>query len=624
MINRILAKYRWLYFRFKVMSFKEVLYRIKVTYLEKTYKVDPKKNLLHFDYQKSSFQNYFLFIENEDINDNLNINCKENTKINIFNTKIELDNVVWNKDYVNDYIFENKHFSKLQFHNFANKELKPVLELNRFQFLIGIAYCYRATKNEKYLKQVISLLESWIDANQIPYGLIWKSGFGTAIRLISWIIVWQLIDFNAIKNKYQDFSHKWQNSINDQLTILTVFLSKYSSAGNHLIGEYLGIYISLIFFRDQLVNKNKLDFYKTKLENEILRQNFLDGVNKESAYGYLNQAHEWIFLYLYSSKRLGLQVNMKIEELFYKMTEFIYFSLDEHDNFFDYGDRDDGAIIKVFAEKDYISPMENCNLASFYFKDTKFLKPTYINEKHKLFFPTLKLDKVEKPNKDNGIKIFNESGHAIIKKSINNKYNIHLHVKFGPFGSFKLAGHSHSDLNSFFLSINGIAVFVDSGTYCYRENKNFRSYFQGSAAHNTIRVNKHNQAIKYGPNHWVHDKKIYSRLTTMSESDTKIVLDLLLTTKEYTHKRTFEIDKNNCSILIIDEVNSNIKHNDYEKFFILHPQIEIVKKEFGILKIKNQDLELNMEFTENDEPTNSIYIKNSFINTIKTKTRIYI
>ena len=197
MIKQLIAKYKWLYYRLNVMSFKEILYRIKIAYLEKHYQVNPKKNLLNFKNEKI-FPSYFLFIDKEELDyDDLNFNCMSDT-IEILNTKIKTDEIIWNKDYNNDYIFDNIHFSKLQYHDFENKELKPVLELNRFQFLIEVAYCYKITKNEIYLKQVIQLLESWIDMNQIPFGLIWKSGFGTSIRLISWILVWQIIDFNTI------------------------------------------------------------------------------------------------------------------------------------------------------------------------------------------------------------------------------------------------------------------------------------------------------------------------------------------------------------------------------------------------------------------------------------------
>lgn len=645
MINRIVAKYKWFYYRLQAMNIKEILYRIRNIYSEKFYKVNSKRNLLDIGNEKI-LPKYFLPIlnNNNEYSDDLSQFCF-NRNIHILDVKIPLDNVIWNKDYSSGYIFENIHFSKIKFYNLENKELKYVLELNRLQFLIDLAYCYKTTKNKSYLEKTIGLIESWIDSNEIPYGLIWQSKFGTSFRLISWILVWQLIDFNNIQDEYKTFTKKWINSINNQLTLLTTFLSKYSSANNHLIGELVGIYICLIFFQKYIKNSDDLEYYKKMLEDEFIRQNYSDGVNKESAYGYLNQAHEWIFLYLYASRSLNILFNKNIEELFFKMSEFIFYSLDENYNFYDYGDRDDGSIIKIGTSDSYSAPMDNCNLAALYFDNKDLLIESHFNEKHELFFPKINIEDIKKTDKF-GVKVFNESGHIIVSSKIEEKYNLHFHTKYGPFGFMHTAAHSHSDLNSFFLSIDGIPIFVDSGTYGYRQDANFRNYFQGSLAHNSISVNGLNQAKKYGSNHWLNNKKTYSNLLSINDNKKQIELILFLTTESYTHRRTFEISKQNFSILIIDEINSNKKDNYYEKTFHFHPDVDIIRNEQYIMKIRNKHVRLKIEFTEENvvikrgetepfiigwysnkfafkEPTNCVYMKKDFKDKTITKTRIY-
>ena len=57
-----------------------------------------------------------------------------------------------------------------------------------------------------------------------------------------------------------------------------------------------------------------------------------------------------------------------------------------------------------------------------------------------------------------------------------------------PLPFLSIAAHGHADCLSFVLSLGGVQVLVDPGTYCYHSDPKWREYFKGTSAHNTVRV----------------------------------------------------------------------------------------------------------------------------------------
>jgi hypothetical protein len=71
-----------------------------------------------------------------------------------------------------------------------------------------------------------------------------------------------------------------------------------------------------------------------------------------------------------------------------------------------------------------------------------------------------------------------------------------LVLRTGPTSGGRLhAGHMHADLLSVFLTIEGIPIILDPGTYTYRrrhaallDEPRWREYFMGPAAHNGLSI----------------------------------------------------------------------------------------------------------------------------------------
>ena len=79
----------------------------------------------------------------------------------------------------------------------------------------------------------------------------------------------------------------------------------------------------------------------------------------------------------------------------------------------------------------------------------------------------------------------------------------HLVFDAGPLGYLGIAAHGHADALSFCLAIDDAWWLVDPGTYAYHSAPEWRSYFRGTSAHNTIRVNGNDQSQMGGAFMWL-------------------------------------------------------------------------------------------------------------------------
>jgi hypothetical protein len=77
---------------------------------------------------------------------------------------------------------------------------------------------------------------------------------------------------------------------------------------------------------------------------------------------------------------------------------------------------------------------------------------------------------------------------------------LHLAVRCGPNGQNGYGGHAHNDQLSIELSVDGLPIIVDSGSYLYTPVPEKRNLFRSTAMHNTLLVaGKEQNAWHEGP-----------------------------------------------------------------------------------------------------------------------------
>jgi hypothetical protein len=96
----------------------------------------------------------------------------------------------------------------------------------------------------------------------------------------------------------------------------------------------------------------------------------------------------------------------------------------------------------------------------------------------------------QKLSKSAAVTAMCDTGYAVIRDPSSNSFLI---FDCGPLGPDYQPGHGHSDVLSYELSLHGQRVIVDTGVSSYEPGPE-RHYERSTAAHNTIRVDKVEQA----------------------------------------------------------------------------------------------------------------------------------
>ena len=158
----------------------------------------------------------------------------------------------------------------------------------------------------------------------------------------------------------------------------------------------------------------------------------------------------------------------------------------------------------------------------------------------------------------------------------------------GPLADPRCAGHSHCDMLSFELSVDGQRFVVDSGVYQYAPGM-MRDYSRSTAAHNTLMVDGHEQTEMWGSFRTgrrariifadVSDDGHQQRLTGLIESYDQY----------FRHERTFVVQAD--SWLIWDQTDSPAGQQA-QSFLHLHPEVELTAVDETTFRLHRGDTQL--------------------------------
>lgn len=553
-----MGKITWYLNRLKSMSTIEILWRIhnKFKYIVESYKfkknscrvIDNPYNLKKLKIDTACFK--------------FNYNNKEYS----MNTSISLlagfDYSIYKSDWNAGFNTLNKWPSIFSY-ELAYKQNEKIgdarinWELNRhYQFPI-LAKLYYKTNNKKYLNELTELFYDWNNQNKFLHGISWTSPMEVSIRINSWIYTLIfLMKCQATKEIVQDILM----GITNMTHYVANHLSKYSSANNHLIIELYSITMINILTHD----KKNLHKNINILTDELKKQNFSDGVNKEQSLHYQGFVMEAYGLLMIQMKHNSIPIPNFWYEQLHKMTIYLKNCEISDSLFLVFGDDDEGKIADLQGTRKnyykYILELMSMVLRDMYTNsiNDETLKWFYSNnELDTVCFATsrLKLDS----------KTFEQGGVSIFRGN-----NIVVGVDHGPLGFGKIAAHGHADALSFQMFVDNKPIFIDAGTYIYHIKRKQRDYFRSTMNHNTLTVNNKNQSELLGPFLW--GKKAY---TTILKTEKNFDEDVLIAShdgyKPNIHTRTFKFNKID-TLTIIDQLR------DLEKYsinFTLHPNVRI-------------------------------------------------
>jgi len=519
----------------------------------------------------------------------------------------------WHRDFLAPRSWPRVFFNQLNHNDLRYGRVINVWELNRHFYFYDLGKAYYLTKDKRYAQTLMAHLESWIDQNPPGRGINWYSPMENAIRLISWL--WGLFFISEHVATLSDLSpamtHETQKKILGSIYWQTYFieknLSRYSSANNHLIGEALGLFWvgSLLPFlpRAKKWKKKGWDI----LCREIERQVFPDGVSKEQSSRYLFFLFDLYRLAILLAKKESLTIPQVVWDRLEKICEYMMTQMDNGGNLPDFGDSSDGLACKLHTTS--FHPYRSILITgAVWFKRGDFKgRGGKMDECNFWLFGKDDLELYEKLDEDldeESPRIFPNGGQVILRKGRGAEETV-LSLDAGPFGFLSIAAHAHADALSFTLSLGGIPILVDPGTYLYHDGGQWRYYFRGTRAHNTIEVDGQDQAISGGPFMWLTKPETVIKKVSLGQDQAFVHAfhkGYARLAFPLNHERSFLWDRQKQSWTIDDRLETQGPHRIRQTFHF-HPHCRVQSLTPGLFEVSIDKPVLRLKLDSRLQPS---------------------
>jgi len=377
----------------------------------------------------------------------------------------------------------------------------------------------------------------------------------------------------------------------------------FSSANNHLISEYAGLFIAASKWKFQKSDK-WLKYAKKGLEKEIVKQHS-DGVNREEAAEYIQFITDFFLTAYIVAENTNNDFSESYKNTLFKIFEYIFAFTDCKTNFPQYGDEDDGKVVLFSQDAHFNNFKSLLASAAIIFNEERFKsKSAGFDLKNSILFGSVGeeiFNTIPNNNIVQNSSFYTQQGHFIFRKQETGK-EIYLHFDAAPLGYLSIAAHGHADALSFILIVNGTPVFIDPGTYSYHVSKEWRKYFVSTLAHNTICVDGKNQADHVGDTMWLNHYKC-EVLSVKKNGELETIKAVHNGYKSVSHIREINFDRQKNCFTIVDEIKiSDNKTHKITLPFHLHPEMSILSQTERFYTLNHQSginitLELDKELT---------------------------
>lgn len=384
-------------------------------------------------------------------------------------------------------------------------DIKYLWEPSRHLELVTLAQAWRCSGERKYKDGARTLLLSWLDQCPYPQGVHWASSLELGVRLLNWSAAWQLLA-GEIDG---DWRQRWLNAIYKHCHFISHHLSRHSSANNHVLGEYTGLYLASLQWPCWPESVRWRAMAERGLREQGLRQNWEDGVNKEQAVYYHHEVMDMMLLCQLAAQANGGSFPAEWLARLEHMAEFLAALMDAGGNVPMIGDADDARMLRLDSAG---APPYRSLLASaallFGRADFK-AKAGVLDDRNRWLFSDAEERWAALPAPQSEADAtprlsFPQGGYYLLGKDFNTPQEVRMVVDCGPLGYLSLAAHGHADALSFTLSMGGEEMLVDPGTYAYHTQREWRDYFRSTAAHNTVQVDGMDQSQIGGNFMWLH------------------------------------------------------------------------------------------------------------------------
>lgn len=474
---------------------------------------------------------------------------------------------------------------------------KMVWEVNRLQFLLPLVASYRKTGNQEELDLFVSIMTAWQQQNPYLKGINWYSNIEVNLRLINWYWCWIMLENDdrwMNDSRYENFrAEVWLPLIYSHCVYSDRNPSYHSSANNHLIAEYAGLFIATSLWQfPESAQWNRKS--RKGLEKEIQKQHSENGINREEAAGYIQFITDLFLLSHVAAEQAGLPFSRAFTTKLKSICNYINHLLDIRGNWPKYGDEDDGRVVIPNGDPSENNFISILNTASVLFNqpewkrvgaswDTKSeMLTTYFNGHEKWKQYSFHLPPPASA-------FFKEEGHFIFRKYTEGQTEVYCHFDAAPLGYLSIAAHGHADALSLILHIDGYPFLVDPGTFAYHTHHEWRKYFVSTLAHNTVTIDMMDQAQLSGPTLWLdHYKCSVLETVNTPECDSVSATHNGYRRIRTSHRRDLTFDRLKDQFSITDHLSSGRRSYSVNVPFHLHPGVSVFQRGNSFILSRNE------------------------------------
>ncbi|MEJ2888094.1 heparinase II/III family protein [Actinomycetospora aeridis] len=441
-------------------------------------------------------------------------------------------------------------------HRSGHGDPKWIWELNRLQHLPWLAQAWLLTGDERYGREALDQLDSWITANPPGHGIAWRGAFEVGVRALSVTVALQgLADHpdldteryrRAVRMLAAGARRCWRDR------------SRHSSANNHLVGELAGLAVVGIAFPELARARRWEADALAALAVEAGRQILPDGVGAEQAVGYQVFTAELLAVVaLLRRLRPGHRPTVEDDALLAAVERSAGHLADlvgDDDPVPRTGDDDEGFALRLDPAP-VREVREHLALAAVLTGDATArrcgrtdLTAAWVGRR---------LDVPDGPPAgpgraprsayapDGGVVVLRDAGRRVL-------------VDVGPLGYLSIAAHGHADALAVGLAVDGHDLVGDPGTGSYFVHPDWRDAHRSTRAHPTVAVDDLDQSVSGGPFLWneharttVHEVDLPSGRVDAEHDGYGRLADPV------THRRVVEMPPGEDAVLVVDVLASD-------------------------------------------------------------------
>lgn len=405
----------------------------------------------------------------------------------------------WHLDIVHNVEAPRKPFHLVRYLDFDEVgDSKVTWEINRHQHLVTLAKAYRLTRERRFADEILTQWFHWRDENPYPIGINWASSLEVALRSLSWIWFYYLLEgTDALPEEFRSI---WLRAQAQNGRHIERYLSTYFSPNTHLLGEA----VALFFLGTLCPELADADQWKSKgwdlIQRAAVEQVLADGFYFERSTYYHVYALD---LFLHSAvlaRANGIEIPKEFRKILERMLNalFLFARAGEPPSV---GDDDGGRVFDPARNrgKHLIDPLAT-GAVLFHRKDFKTVCRDPREETVWLLGAQglAEWDSLGGANEAIESAALEQAGLFFLTAG---EPAAQLVINAGPQGS-KGVGHGHADALSICLHAGGHPLLIDPGTLSYVRDNPERSLFRGTGMHNTLKLDNLDQAEIGGAFSW--------------------------------------------------------------------------------------------------------------------------